>query len=368
MKKPYNHCYAGGAVVDRSLEIEPQLVIASEDSPRGALMTVLVTGAGAPTGQGVLQGLRGHQSPLRLIATDLSPLATGLFWADFSFVLPHCQQCELYLAAVRKLCADYQVEVLFPGSDLEARLLATNDDWWPGHHVHLACSSKDVWDITGDKLSTAGLANTLAVPTPKSLPCSKDAITLLAEEWGWPLVLKPRRSSGSRGICLLRSAADLPNFANPVDHIVQRYLEPANNEYTVGAYFGPPDAGAPPAVVLAMRRTLFHGNTASAELVSPDPFMPSITALGSSLRLRGYCNFQFITVSSTPYLIEINARFSSSVSAGLAVGCNFPSIYLRDFVFGEAPTPMHSEPGTVILRYFADYLVTRIDLGHVVTL
>jgi len=334
-------------------------------SQRGLPLNVLVTGAGTQTGQCVLRCLRDDKS-VRLIATDISHRATGLFWAALPYVSPHWQDQDRYMATIREICTEHNVQVLFPGTDPEARILTFNNHWRPTHHVQLACSSPEVWNITGDKLATVSMAHKLGVAAPHSMPYTPESVAAIANKWGWPVVIKPRCSYGSRGIYYSYSELNLPEVTQPADYICQRYLDPTDNEYTVGAYFGAQGYSHAPDIMLAMRRTLYKGTTNSAEFIDATDFEPSVAAFGKDLDLRGYCNFQFISESSIPHLIEINARFSSSVSVGLAVECNFPLTYINDYVYGQSPQKMMSKPGLVVLRYYDDFVISRQDLERVV--
>ena len=51
-------------------------------------MRVLVTGAGALLGQGIIRSIRASELDAYIIAVDPSPLAAGLYWADAADLVP----------------------------------------------------------------------------------------------------------------------------------------------------------------------------------------------------------------------------------------------------------------------------------------
>ena len=67
-------------------------------------MKVLVTGAGALLGQGILRSLL--DSPLRptLVAVDPSPLSAGLYWTDHRYLIPMATD-PAYLERVEAVAA-----------------------------------------------------------------------------------------------------------------------------------------------------------------------------------------------------------------------------------------------------------------------
>ena len=54
-------------------------------------LKILVTGAGALLGQGVIRAIRASKLNATVIAVDPSPLSAGLYWADFLLSRPHGQ-------------------------------------------------------------------------------------------------------------------------------------------------------------------------------------------------------------------------------------------------------------------------------------
>jgi len=51
-------------------------------------MKVLITGAGALLGQGIIRALRNSDLNATIIAVDPDPLAAGLYWADAAYLVP----------------------------------------------------------------------------------------------------------------------------------------------------------------------------------------------------------------------------------------------------------------------------------------
>src|SRR5260221_1411068 len=95
---------------------------------RGKAITALVTGVGDTVGQALIKALRESAVPCRLIGTDRDKLSVGLEWVDRSYLLPHCSRAEAYLRELATICADEKVRLIFPGSENELELLASQSE------------------------------------------------------------------------------------------------------------------------------------------------------------------------------------------------------------------------------------------------
>lgn len=328
-------------------------------------LSVLVTGAGGLTGQGIIRSLRAMDSSPKIIATDTSLVAAGFYWADKSFMLPHSSQQDLYLASITEKSKRNDVRVIFPGSDMEARLLsAKNPD---PNLISVAASPEKVWDITGDKLKLSELCMRLEIPHPTTYSLTIDNVEKLVGQYGFPIVIKQRVGSGSRGMTIVRGNEDLADiaFVNLQDtYIVQEYLPIDDSEYTVGTYFDIHSEEKNP-ISIAYRRTLYNGNTSTAITHKPEIFANSINKLAANLGIIGYANFQFIMKDGEPHLIDLNARFSSSTSMSLSIGYNWVETYLNNLLFNEKPTDFSYDMGIVIVRYFADLILPSEKISKI---
>lgn len=328
-------------------------------------LSVLVTGAGGLIGQGIIRSLRAMDSSPKILATDTSLVAAGFYWADKSFMLPHSSLQKKYLTSITEKSKRNDVRVIFPGSDMEARLLsAKNPD---PNFISIAASSEKVWDVTGDKLKLSELCTRLGIPHPTTYNLTTDNVEKLIAEHGFPIVIKQKVGSGSRGMSIVRSRDDLKIFLfeNLQDsYMVQEYLPIDDSEYTVGTYFDIHSEEKNP-ITIAYRRTLYNGNTSTAITYKPEIFANTIKKLATNLGIVGYANFQFIMKDGEPHLIDLNARFSSSTSMSLSLGYNWVATYLNNLLFCEKPIDFSYEMGIVIVRYFADLVLPSEKISRI---
>src|SRR5207247_10125750 len=76
----------------------------------------------------------------------------------------------------------------------------------------VALPPAEPFETASDKLATLRLATAANVPVPRSAPSVGEALATLA----FPMIIKPLRSSGSRGVCRVATEAELRRDAADV--------------------------------------------------------------------------------------------------------------------------------------------------------
>ena len=94
---------------------------------RGRSDNVLVTAAGTIVAQGIMKCLRlanieKPASAYRIIASDMSPQAVGLYRADLGLLVPPAT-AEDYVDAIVKVCGQERISAVFVGSEEELPVL-----------------------------------------------------------------------------------------------------------------------------------------------------------------------------------------------------------------------------------------------------
>jgi len=116
-----------------------------------------------------------------------------------------------------------------------ARVLALNEgdlDTAAALRVHLGCPGQDPGQLLRfrDKLTMTRIVAGAGIPTPASADApDADAVLQFASDHGWPVVVKPRRGTASRGFLRLDSTDDLPLLRGLPDEprLVQQFCADA---------------------------------------------------------------------------------------------------------------------------------------------
>jgi carbamoyl-phosphate synthase large subunit len=326
--------------------------------------TVLVTGAGAPPGVSIFKAFRQSRLRPRIVATDADPLSVGLFRADLGCTLPRADRDgEAYLQALEELALREGVQLVCPGSEVELIHLA-------GHRerverrtgARVVANAPEILECLMDKWTLTEALRARDLPVPDTALGGNLAATgaLLARH-GFPVIVKPRHGSGSRHLHLVHDAETLGLVLHLVpDPVVQEYLRPDDEEYSVGVYRSP-RLGT--IGQIAFRRRLSAGLTYRAEVVR-DPEIESVCRrLVDAFELWGPINVQLRKTAQGVRIFEVNPRFSSSAVMRAGFGFNEAELCLRDLVLAEAISAPQITPG-VALRFWDEVYLSPAERGR----
>lgn len=322
---------------------------------------VLVTGVGAIIGQGIVRSLRAGTRHVRIVGLDRSDRPPGSTWCDDFVLKPTCDEdSEEYLDFWESLLRDHHVDIVLPGLEVDVCFLDRNrslqavraDCVFALNHSDLIATSNDKWR-THSALVERGIPT---IPTVIGAEWD-EALRLLGAP---PILLKPRSSSGSRGIVRLHDREDLDYWSHKTgqEWVLQRIVGSDDQEYTVGSFgFGDGTAVEP---IIMRRRLSRAGHTIEAEVVEHPLLRERVDNLTAAFSPLGPTNYQFRVENSHTYLLEINPRFSSSTSLRTCFGYNEAQMAIDYFLFGTKPTTPEIRHGRA-WRFTEDHVVHDSD-------
>lgn len=279
---------------------------------------VLVTGVGGPAGQAVLRSLvrRGDD----VWGADMDGWAAGLYLvpADRRRTVPPGRAPE-FVDELRDLCAAEGIEVLVPTVDAELVPLAHRRDELLAVGTVLAAPPAEVLELALDKAALADrCAPLLRVPTTHVLDARA-----LDVAWDFPVIVKPRSGSGSRGVRVVPDADALRDIGADTGLIVQELLP--GEEYSVDVLA---DAGS--RVVAAVPRTrtrVDSGVSIAGTTLQDEGLIATATAVAEAIGLVGVANVQLRRdTRGEPALLEVNPRFPGALPLTVAAGADLPAL------------------------------------------
>lgn len=323
-------------------------------------MTVLVTGVGAPVGVSIFKAVRESHLEPRIVATDADVMSVGLFRADAAYVLPRVTADEsAYIGRLEEICTLEQVSMVCFGSEIEMRRVAPYRQ-----EIERATGSKLILndprylETFMDKWAMVCALRDQGLPVPDSvLATDPVAVRDFLTRHDFPFILKPRHGSGSKNVFVVRTASELGLLSQYVAApVLQEYLLPDVEEYTVGVYKSP-RSGYLGQIVF--RRELGAGLTYKAEVVRDQEIEDTCRAVVESFDIWGPVNLQLRKTTAGVRIFEINLRFSSSAVMRSYFGFNEPELCLRDIVLGESPSPPDIRAGYAFRYWDEVYLDPR---------
>jgi carbamoyl-phosphate synthase large subunit len=175
-------------------------------------LTVVVTASGAPGTAALLRGLRlNGERTVRLVGTDMSPLAVGRHFCDSFYVVPPGSDVG-FAEAVLDVARRERADAVLPQSSFDLLGLAEARDRFADAGIVALVSPPEAIRRANDKAAAYELLQRLGVRAPEWRRVTggtqlRDA----AQELGYPerpLCFKPVFSSGSRGFRVLDPTVD----------------------------------------------------------------------------------------------------------------------------------------------------------------
>lgn len=319
-------------------------------------ISIAVTGVGAIIGQGIVRSLRASGRDLSIIGVDRNERSPGTYAVDVFEQKPTVpEDSQAYLDYWEEVILKHGIRLVLPGLEIDMQFLNQHRAWFEARGVVLGLNTALLIEQTGDKWIFGEILKTIAYPLIPSVQPQSWAEAL--EKLGPPpLLLKPLRGNGSRGIVKLEDERDFQYWRDKAADtwMLQRIVGSADEEYTVGVFgLGDGDVLAP---IIFRRRLSAAGNTLEAELVKDHRVLhDAVIKLCRHFKPVGPTNLQFRVEWDTPYLLEINPRFSSSNSLRTAFGFNEAEMSIDFYLYGKTPQAPILREG-IAWRYTEDFV------------
>jgi len=320
---------------------------------------VLVTAAGSIVAQGIIKSLKlankkGNRN-YTIIATDMSPLAAGLYRCNSGILVPQVSSSN-YIDNIVQICNDNDIQAVFCGSDDELLVLANAIERIEKTGSKLIVGSSKALAIARDKWKTYEFckANGLAC-APSALPTDDEEFS---REFGFPLVVKPREGYGSLHFYVAKNRDDLSKAISVIEQagwrpILQKYLG-GDTEFTTGVTIDKNSRYVMSSI--SIRKIIKHGQTYKAFIDNFQEIRRSAEDVALKLGASGPINVQTKLEGDSPVVIEINPRFSATCPMRAAAGVNEPDIVFRNEVLGEE-IKVNSYERLVCMRYWNEVYV-----------
>ena len=314
---------------------------------------VMVTGAGGPAAVSVMKSLSADPS-VSLVAADMDPWAAGLYLVppDARTLVPAGSDPGFADAALAR-CIAMGADVLIPTCDAELLPLGRARARFREAGVELLLAPDRALDVCLDKLALVErCAGRVPVPRTERLDRADPGL------WTYPVMVKPRRGSGSRGIRMVGSAQELAEMQASADYLVQEYLP--GTEYSIDVLADV--TGHVVASVPRVRERVDSGVSVAGRTLHD----AELERLGADMAvvtgLTYVANVQFRRdATGRPALLEVNPRFPGTMPLTVASGVDMPLMAL-DALRGK---PLPAQAGfrdVAMVRYLDERF---IELGEV---
>lgn len=314
---------------------------------------ILVTGVGAIIGYGVISSLRKSKYDCHIVGMDIFYDAAGQVWCD-KFIQAILASDKKYISFFKEQIDKYNIDLVFFGTEQEIKKCYECKEELGEYYKKLVINEGKLLDLSEDKWDTTCFLKENGLDyIPSSVTANFDEAI---EKFGLPLLMKPRRSYASKGICKVSTKEEFESWKQEYyeQFMVQKLIGDEEHEYTA-ATFGFGDGTCIKPIVMK-RKLSKAGATDKAVVIAIPEIESEIRKMVKLLKPVGPTNFQFRLDGNKFLLLEINPRISSSTSIRTAFGYNEAEMCIDYFLEGKRPTDCDLKRGRVY-RYIADAVV-----------
>jgi predicted ATP-grasp superfamily ATP-dependent carboligase len=194
-----------------------------------------------------------------------------------------------------------------------------------------------------DKVTTLRIANKIGIPLPKtSFARNADEIEIPAE---FPLIVKPSRGSGSRGMSVVGNVEELKRAVAEISKrglvaIIQEKIPVEGAGYGVSVLF---NFESKPRAVFVHKRLREYPVKGGPSTLRISVKYPELAETGVSLMKEigwigaGMVEFKIDPRDGVPKLMEINPRLWGSLQLSISSGIDFPELLVKMALDGDIP-------------------------------
>ena len=278
--------------------------------------------------------------------------------ADGWRIVPPCSD-PAFTHEVLEYCTNLDISLVIPTIDTELAVYAHQRRRFAEHGVQIAISGPRTVEIAMSKDVTSRFLESAGVPTVKNYSAYVEG----ADPPPFPVIIKPRQGSGSKGI---HRADDLESFRfylrKTADPVVQEFVDGV--EYTVNFFVD--RSGRCLSAVPHVRVETRSGEVSKCVTVREPTLMAYADRLAASLPdAWGPLCFQAVVDSeSRAKVIELNARLGGGYPVAHAAGVNYVRWLVDDARGLPLPEPSNVwRDGLAMIRWEDAVFTTAADVG-----
>ncbi len=346
----------------------------------------MITSVGSLVGQNILDSLHSNRKKLRIIATNSALDAANNYRCDRTYLVPLAADEKEYIANLVNIIEREKPDLIIPGRDDDIIILAKLKEQMLAFKENFLTGSKEFAYIMDDKVKSFQFAEKYDLPFAPTVSSSaqntKAETQKLIEKFGFPVIAKPSKGNGSRGIWVVTNQDQLDKVINEPNYAIQPLF--GQKDIELDTTFGIPFIWEIPEKSLHAVQVLItkEGEVGpslgfTSEMVggkcermdlNEDPELLEIAnkfaGYAAKEGWRGTFNIQFKKDPKYGFqAIEMNGRFSGGTSARYYLGFDEVTWVLKDWLGEDAldtnPVPEGIE---LVKRSLHDFGLKKSDM------
>jgi carbamoyl-phosphate synthase large subunit len=336
-------------------------------------MKILMSGAGAPGGPGIIKALNEDPSII-LHVCDANPQASGRFLSSSTFhLVPHAKD-DGFIPNILDICLNNGINYILPLVTGELSKLAVNKELFIYNNIYPIVSDFSDLNIANDKGKLYHHLVSCDIPVPNFhvISCIEQFKTAIHDLKfpSVPVVMKPCIGNGSRGVRVIDEnvnrfdllfnykPSSLVTTLNEVFAAISNHTLP---ELVISEYLPGPELtidtivknGQVLDLLIRRRSAINSGISVSGAFIVNDEVEKYICSIVKSLPgLEGPIGFQVKqSVNGEYLLLECNPRIQGTSVAAIGLGINLPLRAIFSAA-GKQLKPLAKREGVSFCRYY----------------
>jgi biotin carboxylase len=312
-----------------------------------------------------------HAAASRLVDKRYYTPSPAADWRAGIIQRENTEREEAYIQAVLRICESENIDALFPSFDPHVYVFSKNKERFARLGVVIPVPDYEAVVTPLDKYRTVLAAQEVGFPCPKThMPESEDCLIRIAEDLGFPLVIKPRLNAGSRGMEIATEFGELrEKYRLAKKHqgmpMIQEFIPGKLNQniYLTLDQRGELKSVFTPKTHRAFLR-LYRNSAAASESCDIHPIAGGAAKLARQINWWGGLTIQtkIDQRDGKPKLMEINPRLGTHLWYRTELGINEPWICLN-IARGREVEPVTNYPkGTMLLEPVEEAVGATIGL------
>ena len=296
----------------------------------------------------------------RIVATDMSPVAPALFFADDRYLVPSISSPG-YFNRILEICGESEVKAITTLIDPEIEVLASHRDELLAKGILPLCPAAWTARLCFNKyemfryLQSKGVRTVLTYDTLGSF---KEALD--GGEIAFPVFMKPISGSGSVGIGKCGSIEEVEEKWNDgkFTYIIQELMTGGDCDADVYVDC----ISHKPVAVFSKKKIESRIGGASKTISYKDPkLFAFVEEVCSVMELSGPCDMDFFIKDGEYYLSEINPRFGGAYLHAYGAGVDFIKLILNNIDGKENQSIIGQYDEDIIMMMYDDVVIARKD-------
>lgn len=349
--------------------------------------TILISSIGSLVGQNILDSLECRREYLRIIGTNSIVDAANNYRCDKTFLVPYAVQKESYVTALVSIIEKENPDVIIPGRDDDIVILAQMKEEIPEYRDRFLVGSESFCYIMDDKVKSYHFAQKYGLPFALTIQSGTETTEknskIMVETFGFPLIAKPSKGNGSRGIWAVMNQSQLDNVIKEQNYAIQP-LFGHHDDLKIDTSMGLPFIWEVPEKSLYAAQVLISKDgsivasigfvstmvTGKCELLNrcTDPELLEIAHNFAECAIKEgwYGPFNIQLKKDPEYgfqVIEMNGRFSGGTSARYYLGFDEVGQLINMWCGGNVISDISEKEGTdMITKILSDFPIRRSDM------